>query len=76
MFNASGTFDVDNDPLSFSWEFGDNTSDTGAIVTHTYAHEGSYQIRLRVSDNELNEMMTITVTIIKTGSPSDGENQP
>jgi PKD repeat protein len=67
-FNASSTFDIDNDPLIFSWDFGDNTSGTGNIVTHSYSHEGTYQIRL-TSDAELEDMMNITVTVIKTGSP-------
>ena len=72
MFNASSTFDVEDDPLSFSWDFGDNTSGNGNIVTHSYSHEGTYQIRLRVSDAELEDIMIITLTIIKTGSPDNG----
>jgi len=80
-FNASGTFDIDNDPLSFSWDFGDNTSGTGNIVTHSYSHEGTYRLRLTVSDTKLDDMMTITVTVIKTGSPDNsnedqGNNPP
>lgn len=67
-FNASGTFDVDNDPLNFFWNFGDNTSGSGDIVTHIYTHEGTYQIRLTVSDTDLEDVMTIFVTIVKTGS--------
>ena len=72
MFNASGTFDVDNDPLSFSWDFGDNTTGLGKIVNHTYAQQGTYQIRLTVSDNALRDMTNITVAINKTGSPGNG----
>jgi hypothetical protein len=69
--NASGTFDVDNDPLNYSWSFGDNTSGNGKIITHTYSQEGTYQIRLRVSDTELEDTRIITISIIKTGSPGD-----
>jgi hypothetical protein len=69
--NASGTFDIDNDPLIFSWDFGDNTSRNGNIVTHSYSKEGTYQIHLRVSDTDLEDMMVIIVTVIKTGSPDD-----
>lgn len=76
MFNASETFDVDNDPLSFSWEFGDNTSGTGAIITHMYASEGTYQIRLRVSDMKLDETMTLIVIIINPGHPGNETNPP
>jgi PKD repeat protein len=72
MFNASGTFDVDNDPMNFSWDFGDNTTGIGKIVNHTYTQQGTYQIRLTVSDNSLHDMTNITLTINKTDSPGNG----
>jgi hypothetical protein len=71
-FNASGTIDIDNDPLIFSWNFGDNTSSTANIVTHNYSHEGTYQIRLTVSDTELKDTITIFVKIINTGPQDNG----
>ena len=49
-FNATASSDADNDPLSFSWDFGDGAQDTGAIVTHTYTQPGNYTATLTVDD--------------------------
>ncbi len=36
-FDGTGSYDFDGDPLTHHWDFGDGTSQTGALVTHTYA---------------------------------------
>ncbi|MBL7713350.1 MAG: PKD domain-containing protein [Chitinophagaceae bacterium] len=36
--------------LTYSWNFGDGTTATGASVTHTYATEGTYTICLTITD--------------------------
>ncbi len=35
---------------SFTWEFGDGTGATGAVVEHTFAYEGVYGITLNTAD--------------------------
>ena len=36
---------------SYVWDFGDNTSGTGAIATHQYSASGTYMVRLTVTDS-------------------------
>ncbi len=36
---------------SYVWDFGDNTSGTGAIATHQYDAPGTYMVRLTVTDS-------------------------
>ncbi|MFC3454500.1 PQQ-dependent sugar dehydrogenase [Amycolatopsis speibonae] len=36
-FDGSGSYDFDNDPLTYEWDFGDGTTGTGAKVSRTYA---------------------------------------
>jgi len=36
-FDGTGSYDFDNDPLTYTWDFGDGTTATGAQVSHTYA---------------------------------------
>lgn len=51
VFSASAT-DPGDDPLTYSWSFGDGSTATGAIVTHAYADNGGYPVILTVSDGD------------------------
>lgn len=50
-FNGSGSTDPDGTIASYAWVFGDGTTGTGAIVSHTFDKEGSFLVRLTVTDN-------------------------
>ena len=52
-FDASQSSDEDGDTLSYSWDFGDNSSSKKVSGTHTYATAGEYTVTLTVSDGEL-----------------------
>jgi PKD repeat protein len=64
-FDASGSTDADNDPLTYAWDFGDSTSGTGKTVSHTYttAVEKTYQVQLTVSDGKDSASVTQAVTV-------------
>jgi len=49
-FDGRASSDPDGDPLTYAWDFGDGSRDTGATVTRTYADNGSYAVVLTVSD--------------------------
>jgi PKD repeat protein len=65
MFNASGSYDPDGDPLTFDWDFGDGTYGTGMTPTHVYEHEGNYSVTLTVSDGRLTSSDTIYVEVTR-----------
>jgi flagellar motor protein MotB len=51
--DASGSSDPDNDPLSYTWDFGDGTppsKTTLARTTHSYAKLGGYTVKVLVED--------------------------
>lgn len=50
-FAAPAASDPENDPLSFSWSFGDGTTGTGQVTTHVYASEGTFSVGLTVADS-------------------------
>lgn len=78
----AGTADV----LSYSWDFGDGSTATGASVSHTWADDGTYTVRLRVNDDENASVSTTatvvvsnaspTITLITAGSGAEGEALP
>ena len=52
-FDASGSYDSDDDQLEYQWHFGDGSNGkTGPKVTHTYTEEGEYTVELTVYDNK------------------------
>jgi len=71
-FNASGTYDVENDTITYTWDFGDGTNGTGATVTHNYSESGAYQVTLTVSDGELEDTAKITVSVKQKGGQGHG----
>ena len=65
-FTASAS-DPENDALTYSWNFGDGASGTGATTSHTYTQQGTYSARVTVGDGTnqtISEALIITV-----GSP-------
>jgi PKD repeat protein len=50
VFDATGSYDPDDDPLTFSWNFGDGQGAQGPKVTHRFKKPGNYTVKLRVDD--------------------------
>lgn len=51
VFDGSASTDPENDPLSFTWFFGDGASDEGERITHRYEEWATYQAEVVVSDH-------------------------
>ncbi|HEX9908437.1 MAG TPA: PKD domain-containing protein, partial [Thermoplasmata archaeon] len=51
-FDASGSDDADGVIVSWEWAFGDDSSGTGEMTTHTYALDGTYPVTLTVTDDD------------------------
>ncbi|MDD5071228.1 MAG: lamin tail domain-containing protein [Patescibacteria group bacterium] len=63
IFDSSDTVDEDGDELKFSWDFGDGIKLDLASPEHTYLAEGSFLVKLAVSDgtNEVSKEEIIRV---------------
>ena len=73
-FNASGTYDPDEDPLTFFWDFDDGETADGAVVNHSFDDsKKNYKVTLTVFDgtNEAIGIITINVHVNnQNGGPS------
>jgi PKD repeat protein len=67
QFDGSASSDPDGDTLTYSWDFGDGTSGTGAKPTHLYPVAGTYNVGLTVSDGPLSSSAA-TVAVIYAGA--------
>jgi len=50
-FNGTASYDLDGTVVSYSWDFGDQTTGTGSLVTHSYTYAKTYTVTLTVTDN-------------------------
>jgi len=50
-FNGTGSYDPDGTIESYTWQFGDGQTGSGATVTHDYAEDGQYTVTLNVTDD-------------------------
>lgn len=67
--------DSDGTVAGWSWDFGDGTSSTAQSPSHSYAAEGTYTVRLTVTDNEgATDSASQPVTV--TAPVSEPENTP
>ena len=68
-FNASSSYDADGSIASYSWNFGDGGTDSGAVKKHTYGGDGTYNVVLNVTDDDgAYDEDTVQVTV-DTESP-------
>ena len=77
--DGSNSYDLNDDPLTFWWDFDDSAGNgsndkdaTGAIVTTSYAEAGIYTATLHVSDGSRDDTDTCRITVI----PGQPENIP
>ena len=51
-FDGSNSYDPDSDAIiSYSWNFGDGSSGSGAVTSHRYVNPGTYSAVLAVTDS-------------------------
>ena len=69
VFDASTSSDPENDPLVYSWDFGDVEHGGGAKIAHQFAKAGSFTVKLTVADGKGGSNSTTkTITVSSNGT--------
>jgi DNA/RNA endonuclease G (NUC1) len=68
--SAAGSSDLDGDPLTYQWDFGDGQGGTGLSVAHTYAQDGRYPVTLTVTDSRGLIGTSVTATAVTNVAPA------
>ncbi|MGR3219965.1 MAG: PKD domain-containing protein [Candidatus Anammoxibacter sp.] len=78
-FDGSGSTDADGDVLTYSWDFGDGNTGSGAKTSHTYSQSGKYTTRLIINDGSgapcNTSVDTIDVNLNKSPVANAGEDK-
>lgn len=71
-FDARSSADFNGGELGFEWNFGDGSPiDRNALTTHTFAADGYFNVRLRVTDNEgLDSVAEQTISVGVNAPPT------
>ncbi len=70
-FDASASTDPDNDPLTYSWDFGDGTTGSGVIIDHIFTTSAEFTVTLTVNDGLQSDQVTTTIAV---NNSNPGEN--
>jgi hypothetical protein len=70
LFDGSQSFDPNDDPLNFYWDFGDGNSTTGEKARYIYQNAGEYLVTLTVDDGMASSSATTTIKILSLSTPS------
>ncbi|MDQ3008258.1 MAG: PKD domain-containing protein, partial [bacterium] len=62
-FSSAGSYDPDNEELSYNWNFADGTTSQEANPTHIFTDNGSYDVTLTASDSGKSAQTSVTVTV-------------
>lgn len=77
-FDASKSSDVNNDALTYLWDFGDGRQAQGRQISHRYAEIGNYDVKLVVNDNTVSACATgvdfVTVRLNRVPQADAGED--
>ncbi len=63
-FDGTASFDSEEDPLTYAWDFGDGNVGSGATANHTYTTPGNYTVTLTVDDGLLQDSAQTTVSAL------------
>ncbi len=70
QFDASASSDSDGTVSLYNWDFGDGSTSTGVATYKVFGTAGTYDVQLRVTDNDgLSSSVTTAITVTDAAVP-------
>jgi PKD repeat protein len=69
-FVGTASYDPDGTVVSYSWDFGDGSTASGATASHSYSIAGNYTASLTVTDNSGSTASNTALIIIQDRPPT------
>ena len=69
VFSGASSSDADGDPLTYQWDFGDESTGTGVSPTHAYATLGDFTVSLVVNDGTTSSAPATAAVTITNQAP-------
>jgi len=63
-FDGTGSSDPDNDSLTYTWDFGDTSTGSGATPVYSYITAGIYDVCLTVNDGYIDSEPGCTLAVV------------
>lgn len=69
QFDGAASSDREGDPLTYTWNFGDGTTGTGATPSHTYSSKDVFTVELTVNDGVRDSYVATTTVNVPNHPP-------
>lgn len=76
LFDASTSYDPNGTIMTYQWDFGDDATANGEIVTHTYSSGGYYVVTLALTDDEGATASMLLGMNVLLGQSDCGDDDP
>jgi PKD repeat protein len=63
-FDGSNSYDPDGSNISYEWDFGDGSTNTGMKSSHVYKKVGFYKVSLTVGDGNYSSTSSMNIIVI------------
>ena len=70
-FSATTNDEIATQPIEYRWDWGDGTTATGLLATHSYESAGTYTVTFTASNDGVTDSETMTVTVVPPPVPAE-----
>ena len=70
-FSATTNDEIATQPVEYRWDWGDGTTATGLLATHSYANAGTYTVTFTADNGGSTDSESMTVTVVPPPVPAE-----